>query len=192
MNAKDYGVPQNRKRIFVVSILDRDAVFTFPLKMKLTRRLKDVLEDVVPEKYYLSDERIYGVLQSTQKQSNKGNGFAFKPTDGRDVAHAVTSRSGSRKTDNFIQKEFDVNRGQSGGVYNAENIAPTITAVEGVKYRTKVVLGWTRNRGGQVAKRPPVKVANCVTSGKRDNTQNYVVEHEQQTATDDTKRHVAQ
>ena len=72
MNAKDYGVPQNRKRIFVVSILDPNAVFTFPRKIKLTRKLKDLLEPTVPEKYYLTDERLYGILQSTQSDNRGG------------------------------------------------------------------------------------------------------------------------
>lgn len=102
MNAKDYGVPQNRKRIFVVSILDADATYTFPQKMKLTRRLKDVLEDSVDEKYYLTDERLYGVMESTQKQKDKGNGFAFKPTDGDCVAHHISTAGGGRKTDNYV------------------------------------------------------------------------------------------
>lgn len=55
LNAKDYGVPQNRERIFLVSILQADKPFYFPQAVKLERRLKDVLESNVDEKYYLSD-----------------------------------------------------------------------------------------------------------------------------------------
>lgn len=57
LNAKDYGVPQNRERIFVVSILG-DAWFTFPQPRELTLRLKDLLEDKVAEKYYLSQDKV--------------------------------------------------------------------------------------------------------------------------------------
>lgn len=60
LNAKDYGVPQNRERIFLVSIRDDGDLprFFFPKPFHLERRLKDVLEDNVDEKYYLSDEML--------------------------------------------------------------------------------------------------------------------------------------
>ena len=57
LNAKDFGIPQNRERVFVVSILkeyDTEG-FTFPEPFELKLRLKDVLERHVDEKYYLSD-----------------------------------------------------------------------------------------------------------------------------------------
>lgn len=57
LNAKDYGVPQNRERVFTVSILG-GGEFTFPEPIPLEKRLKDVLEDEVDEKYYLSDEQV--------------------------------------------------------------------------------------------------------------------------------------
>lgn len=58
MNAKDYGVPQNRLRIFMVSILDCQRAYYFPKPFKLDRRLKDVLEQNVEERYYLSEEMV--------------------------------------------------------------------------------------------------------------------------------------
>lgn len=58
LNAKDYGIPQNRERIFLVSILDQERKFEFPKPIKLERRLKDVLESNVPERYYLSNKLI--------------------------------------------------------------------------------------------------------------------------------------
>lgn len=60
LNAKDYGVPQNRERVFVVSIRkDVDTKgYKFPEKIPLTRKLKDVLEPVVDEKYYLSQDKV--------------------------------------------------------------------------------------------------------------------------------------
>lgn len=61
LNAKDYGVPQNRERVFLLSIRE-DAKFPyyFPKPMKLEKQLKDVLEDNVDEKFYLKDVRIAG------------------------------------------------------------------------------------------------------------------------------------
>lgn len=60
LNAKDYGVPQNRERIFLVSIRDDGDLprYFFPQPFPLERRLKDVLEDNVDERYYLSDEML--------------------------------------------------------------------------------------------------------------------------------------
>lgn len=66
LNAKDYGVPQNRERVFVVSILG-GSQYLFPNKIKLEKRLKDVLEPNVDEKYYLSDDLIGKLSANIQK-----------------------------------------------------------------------------------------------------------------------------
>lgn len=68
LNAKDFGVPQNRERVFIVSIrkdVDKP-FFHFPEGFPLEVRLKDILEEVVDEKYYLSDEYMARFLASTQ------------------------------------------------------------------------------------------------------------------------------
>ena len=57
LNAKDYGIPQNRERVFTVSILG-DCKYKFPPKQELKLKLKDMLEDEVDEKYYLSEKMI--------------------------------------------------------------------------------------------------------------------------------------
>lgn len=109
INAKDY-VPQNRERIFLVSIRVDDRAewenvqYHFPKPKRMERRLKDVLETEVDEKYYLSDSRLEGVLLSTQKEADRGNGFAFEPKDGDDVASTIQT-STTRKTDNYIKEE---------------------------------------------------------------------------------------
>lgn len=59
LNAKDYGVPQNRERVFIISIRkDIDKGFTFPEPISLELRLKDLLEDEVDESFYLSNETL--------------------------------------------------------------------------------------------------------------------------------------
>lgn len=57
LNAKDYGIPQNRKRCFMVSVLGEYA-YNFPIKFKREYRLKDLLEKTVEKKYYLTDKHI--------------------------------------------------------------------------------------------------------------------------------------
>lgn len=66
LNGKDYGIPQNRNRCFMVSCLG-DYYYDFPQPIKLEKRLKDLLEDAVDEKYYLSDK--------TLQQISKWNSF---------------------------------------------------------------------------------------------------------------------
>lgn len=79
LNAKDFGVLQNRERVFLVSILGGSS-FHFPKPFKLEKRLKDVLEENVDEKYYLSDKMIQCFETRTQIAKEKGNGFRFSPT----------------------------------------------------------------------------------------------------------------
>ena len=74
MNAKDYGVPQNRERIFIISILGNQS-FKFPEPFPLEKRLKDVLEEKVDEKYYLSDKAVEGFLKHNENHEAKGTGF---------------------------------------------------------------------------------------------------------------------
>lgn len=101
LNAKDYGVPQNRERIFMVSILG-GGWFEFPHKEPLHKRLKDVLESNVEERYYLSDKIVQGYLRHNAIHSERGNGFTFEPTDGNCIAHALVTSGGGRATDNYI------------------------------------------------------------------------------------------
>ena len=70
LNAKNYGIPQNRKRCFMVSILGQ-ASYTFPRKQKLNYRLKDFIEKKVDESYYLSEE----LVENFTKFDENGNPF---------------------------------------------------------------------------------------------------------------------
>ena len=73
LNAKDYGIPQNRERIFTISIRnDIDKEFIFPEKQELKLKLKDMLEDNVDEKYYLSDKLIENIKINNEKENYIG------------------------------------------------------------------------------------------------------------------------
>lgn len=99
--ATDYGIPQTRNRCFMISILG-DYSYTFPPKQPLKLRLKDMLEDKVDEKYFLSDKMIDFFKYNDEKQRNLGNGFRFNVSDGDVVAKTITTNEGNRMGDNFI------------------------------------------------------------------------------------------
>lgn len=101
MNAKDYGVPQNRERVFTVSILGNDD-FSFPPKQPLTKSLKDVLESKVDEKYYLSDDRLDVIYKWEQRQKDNGRGFRFEIKNGDDVGRAVTTSGDRPCSTNYV------------------------------------------------------------------------------------------
>ena len=85
LNAKDFGIPQNRERVFIVSIRkDIDnGMFEFPNGFELKLRLKDMLEDEVDEKYYLSDEMINKLVIKESFGDVKEIGYIKKSENGK-------------------------------------------------------------------------------------------------------------
>lgn len=105
LNAKDFGIPQNRERVFVVSILGEHKEFDFPSKQELQLRLKDMLENEVDEKFYLSEEKINQLLV------NIGGEI--------DMAKQVIGTCHPRNDLSFATRDR---------VYNQDKISPTLTA----------------------------------------------------------------
>lgn len=80
LNAKDYGIPQNRERVFTLSIrkdIDK-GTFIFPKPFELKLKLKDMLENKVDEKYFLSEKMVNFFYENEKKQRERGNGFRFR------------------------------------------------------------------------------------------------------------------
>lgn len=147
LNAKDYGIPQNRNRCFMISLLG-DYDYTFPKPQKLTVRLKDFLDKPVGEKYYLSDNTVEMFVEHTRKQKEKGNGFKFEATDGNCIVSAITTRAGQRTDDNFIKCEqvgmlsggkWDKLHEQSRRIYSPDGLAPTIHTCGGGNLEPKII-----------------------------------------------------
>ncbi len=111
LNTKNYGVPQNRERIFIVGIRDdEDNQFTWPKEMHLQLRLKDVLEDEVDPKYFLSDKMLSYFISNSEKNRLKGNGFKFSPSSGNTIGKAVTTKAGTRMDDEFLKISDKIRR----------------------------------------------------------------------------------
>ena len=118
LNAKDFGIPQNRKRCFMIS-LHGEYAYDFPLKLKLKYRLKHFLKKQVPERYYLTKKMIKYILDRTpigEKECKAANNIRSVDTD--KCAGTITTKGGNsgasvRSQDTFIvdnmtQEEIDV------------------------------------------------------------------------------------
>ena len=107
LNAKDYGVPQNRERCFMVSILG-DYYYEFPEKEKLNKKLKDILEEEVDEKFYLSESmKQYIAADNPKWTGNNGGGCKLN----RDIAVTISTRVGNTRADcsDYVCKELPPN-----------------------------------------------------------------------------------
>lgn len=141
LNAKDYGIPQNRERCFMVSMLG-DYYYEFPSKMPLKKRLKDMLEDSVNEKYYLSETAIKGILNTTFNSARLDASIESKdgvmPTlcardykDGKLVVEDARLMQVAQLTD----KKYNE---MTGRVYGIEGLSPTVKAASGGCFEPKV------------------------------------------------------
>jgi DNA (cytosine-5)-methyltransferase 1 len=97
LNAKDYGIAQNRQRVFIVSILG-EYYYEFPKPYKLEKRLKDYLEDEVDEKYYLSDKQV------KQIQSWKAQRDPLKDAkcEDDDILQTITAKSNTSMNSSML------------------------------------------------------------------------------------------
>lgn len=100
LNAKDYGIPQNRKRCFMVSVLGEYA-YNFPIKLKRQYRLKNLLEKTVAEKYYLSKKRnsLKNLNETLEKNKNIQDGDfidGYNRNIKKNVAGTITTGVSSR------------------------------------------------------------------------------------------------
>ena len=106
LNAKDFGIPQNRERCFMVSFLG-DYYYDFPKTIPLKLRLKDMLEKEVDEKYYLSDKMIRYIMANNEKWTGNNNKSLINKT----IASTLTTGEGTYRCDtsNYISSDFPDN-----------------------------------------------------------------------------------
>ena len=107
LNAKDFGIPQNRERCFCISIKSSNHYYYFPNKRKLTHKLSSVLQTEVSKEYYLPVKLIDYYFQRTEVCKANGNSFKFAPTPHRKTSYAktITTREGYRMCDNYLYDE---------------------------------------------------------------------------------------
>ena len=108
LNSKNFGVPQNRERVFMVSILG-GAWFDFPKPFQSDKKLKDLLDENVDDRYYLSQRCLSSFIRKNEIQREKGNGFTFKPTNGDCIAKTILTHPNDRLDDNYIIEPLEPN-----------------------------------------------------------------------------------
>lgn len=104
LDAKEFNIPQNRKRVFCISIRkDINKEFSFPTRLNLSKKLKDILEVDVDDKYNLKGVLDF-FINNSFKMEKEGNGFRFRPhvLNNADTSICLTTKSGGRMDDNFI------------------------------------------------------------------------------------------
>ena len=128
LNAKNYGIPQNRERVFIIGIRDdKDNDFQFQKPFPLEKRLKDVLESEVDEKYFLSDKML-GYLNNRNENSIFGKG-KLKFRDENSVASTLTKSSSSLDISDNILKVGYINQDtQASQVFSEKGTSPNICA----------------------------------------------------------------
>ena len=181
LNAKDYGVPQNRDRVFCIS-MRRDLAFDyqFPEPFELLTRLEDVLEEEVSDRcYFLKDDAVSKFLKANDSDNAIFLQFDLPPTHEaamflKTVLQIEMERhDGWEKGIEWIERELSYSIG-----YLYEKFKENPKKMD-VKYwrgfykmfkenRSQVgkqyYIGWVRDSQGNVAKRPRKQIANAVTS----------------------------
>ncbi len=107
LNSKNFGVPQNRERIYLVAFRNDIAPkeFIFPEVTDNTKRLWDIREqNPVPAKYYLSDVYVETLRRHKARHESKGNGFGYEIRDWSDVAGAIVCGGMGRERNLVIDK----------------------------------------------------------------------------------------
>ena len=151
LNAKDYGVPQNRERVFVVSILGEHEPYKFADKIPLDKCIADILEDEVDEKYYLSEE-----IQKRFKITNQNKNIIgttkpdFRTIGQRDLVYDKNGIMGALVATDYKQPKQIAELNQLGTldikgmdcikrVYGADGISPALTTMQGGNRQPKIL-----------------------------------------------------
>ena len=136
LNAKDYGIPQNRERVFCVSIRGEHEPFVFPKPKELTIRLRDLIDEKVDEKFYLKESTIRSILHSTFNSRRD----SIRPGDG--LANTLLARDwrGPQcvQVGEVVGEKWDKMHDISKRVYEPNGIAPTVHCQQGGNTELKI------------------------------------------------------
>lgn len=177
LNAKNYGIPQNRERVYLLFIkkdLD-NGKFKFPEPFDNGLRLKDLLEDEVDEKFYISDEKVNRFITNL----NDKNSLLYDPCqikrEGKsreysEYAPTLTSRdykdprlvneNAVKQVGNISDCKGNWDNPQVGRVYDTSGCSPTLNTCSGGGHEPKVITGIDKSYNNPKF----IEIANCITS----------------------------
>lgn len=192
LNAKDFGIPQNRERVYLIFIkkdLD-NGKFVFPEGFDNGIRLKDVLEDEVDEKYYISDDKVQKFLENLKSKNIcendtlklDGNNYnqrcvVHTPNDfcrtiigsgGSGGYHAGNepkvlvhqSENAVKQVGNISECNGNWKNPQVGRIYDPDGCSPTLNTCGGGSHEPKIICGIDKS----VNDTKQIEYANCITA----------------------------
>lgn len=152
LNAKDYGIPQNRERVFVISVLGEHNTYEFPNGFKLTKCIRDILDDEegkIKQQLELRNDNITNTITTVQKDNviveSKINQVEMLDIKGNEQIRRVygdnplsptlsTMQGGNRQPKvlevGYIKKSEDGKKHQSNTVYDSMSLSRTLTACD--------------------------------------------------------------
>lgn len=149
LNAKNFGIPQNRERVFIVSIRkDVDFKFTFPVGEPCKLRMADLLENEVDPKFYLSDEQIKRIKTSSYHQNQR-------KIQSKEWCDTLCARDWKdpkcvkvKQVFNIVDNNNGFTNPQRGRVYDTDGLSPCLSTMQGGGLEPKIL-----------------KIGNCHPSG---------------------------
>lgn len=189
MNAKKHGVPQNRERVFIVGIRDdKDNYFRWAKEEHLTKRLKDVLENEVDKKYFLS-EKMINCLNNYESNKFEINTEVVNETNLARTLRTDMAKMG--RQDNYIKVKSATKKGYEEAkegdsinfsVPNSETrrgrVGKGVAQTLDTQCNQAVfMIGYTRDSKGKIIKRHKLNNANTIHSstGGGGNTDQFVL-----------------
>ena len=142
LNAKDYGIPQNRERVYLIFIKKEfdNGKFKYPEPFDNGIRLKDILESEVDEKFYISENKVKKFIQTL----------------------CINKSDEESNTPKFIGNvnRPDFGTGYAGGVWDSNNISPTLTTMQDGGRQPHIITSLVSNKGEKFERE--IDVANTL------------------------------
>lgn len=136
LNAKDYGIPQHRERVFCVSIRGEHTAFVFPEKRELTLRLKDMIDEHVDERYYLKENTIRSIVTS---KFNSRRDSIRRPSD---YAYCLRARDCYEpqcvQIGEVVGDKWEKMHEMSRRVFQPDGLSPTVHCAGGGNTELKI------------------------------------------------------
>lgn len=182
VNSKHHGVAQNRERIFIIGYLDHSKDYEFPKNQPLNLAIKDILEECVDERFYLSEEQVAKFKPKTKKSDIKQVGYidnkykdkgTFNVWDEKGISPTLLSvdyKMPKLIMENKIQKAGHLEGYEheaSNRIYDTDGISPTIATSKEPKIIVEGNIGNYQSTGRVFSKEGISPTIDTMQGGNR-------------------------